>query len=396
MKKISIGLLLFTVAFLLSGCSLFIPKYHAQFELNGAGEIDNPYQATIFIAEETIYSYTLRKDDYEGNLRTREMTLSDTGVLSAIEEGEEHLDVSNSIEGELVVTGLTVGTYFVLITIEDTHTLIEVTVVKRDIDFNQQLKVLAISNSFGVDALEYLYQIADDYGVEDIVLGVMYIPGASLETHVTSFEGNNSNYIYYKNNNGTWVANEYSKLITGLQDEAWDVITFQQASHYSGLPDTYNEDLDDLIAFVDEFKTNPNAIYAWHMTWAYQQDSNHSGFANYENDQLTMYQAITTTVQSQIPVRSALEYVIPAGTTIQNLRTSYYGDTLTRDGYHLSLSRGRYAAGLTWFAQVTGFSIDDITYRPDGVSEEDLLNTKEAVNNAIDTPYTVTQSTFTE
>lgn len=59
MKKISIGLLLFTVAFLLSGCSLFIPKYHAQFELNGAGEIDNPYQATIFIAEETIYSYTL-------------------------------------------------------------------------------------------------------------------------------------------------------------------------------------------------------------------------------------------------------------------------------------------------------------------------------------------------
>ena len=84
----------------------------------------------------------------------------------------------------------------------------------------------------------------------------------------------------------------------------------------------------------------------------------------------------------------------PTGTTIQNLRTSYIGDNLTVDGYHLSIDKGRFAAALTWFSKITGLPIDGITYKPDGVTEQDLLNIKAAVNNAIASPYTVTNSSF--
>ena len=91
-----------------------------------------------------------------------------------------------------------------------------------------------------------------------------------------------------------------------------------------------------------------------------------------------------------------ISFIIPAGTAIQNIRSSYMGDKLTRDGYHLSVDRGRYTAGLTWFKTITEFDISNITYRPVGVSELDLQAIKESVNNAFQTPFEVTLSTFTE
>ncbi len=49
--------------------------------------------------------------------------------------------------------------------------------------------------------------------------------------------------------------------------------------------------------------------------------------------------AATTTTTTALPT---------AGTAIQNLRTSYMGDTLTRDGYHLEVNTGRYTVSMTW------------------------------------------------
>ncbi len=131
------------------------------------------------------------------------------------------------------------------------------------------------------------------------------------------------------------------------------------------------------------------------MTWAYQQNSTHSDFAYYNNNQSVMYQAIVQTVGSAIRPRPEITMVIPAGTAIQNLRTSYIGDTLTVDGYHLSLTRGRYTAALTWFHAITGLSIDNITYKPaTGVSDADLAAIKEAVKHAVLYPNVITPSSF--
>ena len=42
------------------------------------------------------------------------------------------------------------------------------------------LRVLAIGNSFSVDAMEYLYQIAKDAGVEQVILGNLRVSGCTV------------------------------------------------------------------------------------------------------------------------------------------------------------------------------------------------------------------------
>ncbi|MCK7485050.1 MAG: DUF4886 domain-containing protein [Bacillus subtilis] len=131
-------------------------------------------------------------------------------------------------------------------------------------------------------------------------------------------------------------------MLYGLQNETWDIITIQQVSGKSGRPTTYQPFLDRLIQIVNTNKTNPDAHLLWHMTWAYQQNSTHGDFTYYNNSQSVMYQAIVQTVGSAIRPRPEITMVIPAGTAIQNLRTSYIGDTL--DGRRLSFEFDAVAA----------------------------------------------------
>ena len=135
------------------------------------------------------------------------------------------------------------------------------------------------------------------------------------------------------------------------------------------------------------------------MTWAYQGNSTHADFSKYGNNQMTMYSAIINTVKEKIKTNTSIDGILPCGTAIQNLRTSYLGDTLTRDGYHLSYTTGRFAAGLTWFRTLTGLSIDELDFSNVAGLEfvaADWEMLKESVNNAYLNPYEVTQSQYTQ
>ena len=123
------------------------------------------------------------------------------------------------------------------------------------------------------------------------------------------------------------------------------------------------------------------------MTWAYQQDSDHEAFPNYNKDQMTMYNAIINTVQNTVLNVEGIDGVIPAGTAIQNLRGAI-GDNLTADGYHLSDTIGDYTAALTWYAYITGESLDLVDYAPASVTD-DVFDVKRAVGRAIINPYEV-------
>ena len=68
----------------------------------------------------------------------------------------------------------------------------------------KNLKILAIGNSFSTDAMQYLYGIAKDAGVETVVLGNLYYGGCSLQQHLTFGTKNSPSYTYYKNNSGSW------------------------------------------------------------------------------------------------------------------------------------------------------------------------------------------------
>ena len=130
------------------------------------------------------------------------------------------------------------------------------------------------------------------------------------------------------------------------------------------------------------------------MTWAYQQNSTHGSFPTYNSDQMTMYNAIVDAVKTKIIPDLEVNTVIPNGTVIQNARTSYLGDTLTRDGHHLTEDVGRYMAAMTFAYLTTGYDISQVNYAPSGVDENLKAVCVESVMNAVKTPFYVTQSTY--
>lgn len=263
-----------------------------------------------------------------------------------------------------------------------------------------RLKVLSIGNSFSQDSFEHLYKLAKAAGIQDVVVAYFHRSGCKLETHWLNAEtdrSNSSNY-YNKNDSDEWVTTRSTRLSAAVKDEDWDIITLQQSSGLSGMPDTFDPYLGNLITYLNNTKTNPRAKIVWHMTWAYAGSSTHSDFVNYNNNQMTMYNAIVNATTSKIKTNNNIAYFIPTGTTIQNMRTSYLGDTLNRDGYHLTVNLGRYAASMTWLAKITGMNIDNITWVPSttAITSKELAVVKEAVKNALKTPLAVTQSQYTE
>lgn len=255
----------------------------------------------------------------------------------------------------------------------------------------KSLKVLAIGNSFSVDAMTHLYKVMEAEGVEEIVLGNLFVGGCTLKQHAGFAEADEAAYIYYKCVDGTWTETPMTTLLTGLQDEDWDVITMQQGSYDSGLVDTYQPYLDNLITYVQQNKTNQEAKLMWHMTWAYQGNSTHEGFANYGNNQQAMYFGIVNALQKVIDPNESIQGTIPVGTVIQNLRGSVIGDQLTRDGYHLN-DLGRATASYTWYAVLAGqklqsVKISEADKTPITDQQKDLI--VKAVNAALDNPHAV-------
>ena len=258
------------------------------------------------------------------------------------------------------------------------------------------IRLLAIGNSFSDDALEYLYQILEQAGYSSIKLGNLYIGGCSLEKHADNFATGAAVYDYRVNTNGTWKTTPSYSSVEALKEENWDYVSLQQVSGFSGVADSYEPFLGRLIAGVKSIR--PNAKLLWHMTWAYQHNSGHSDFAKYDRNQETMYKAIVAAVQANILPGRQFSAVVPSGTAIQNLRTSFVGDNLTRDGYHLSFDLGRYTAALTWAKALTGCDLAAIDWTPAEYlySPRQLEAIKEAVENAAGVPYEVTPSTYTE
>lgn len=258
---------------------------------------------------------------------------------------------------------------------------------------DETLKILAIGNSFSDDTMQYVYQIAQSAGVENIVLGNMFIGGCTIDQHANNAVLDRGVYEYRTNTDGFWYTELNYKLSDALSSENWDYVTIQQASGSSGNPDTYGR-LHILIEHIRSHVPETTKI-AWNMTWAYQQDSTHPEFPYYNNDQMTMYDCITDAVQEIILPNAEISLVIPTGTAIQNARTSYIGDTLTRDGYHLSFDYGRYVAGMALVHALTGLPVDDVTYVPPlSVDDTMRLIAIESAKHAVDSPFKVTDSTY--
>lgn len=238
------------------------------------------------------------------------------------------------------------------------------------------IKILAVGNSFSEDATHYLHQIAAADQI-DIKVGNLYIGGCSLERHWNNIQTNAAEYLYEENGAST---EKYVSVQEALHMDRWDFLVTQQVSQDSGLPDTYHPYIEHIM---DYFKANaPRAEILLHETWAYETDSLHSGFCNYEQDQQIMYKKLAETYRAaaeQFNVR-----LIPCGDAVQELRQKdpfRYGQggmSLCRDGFHMNIIYGRYLLSAVWYKMLTGNSVKNNTYIP-----STSLNPKAACNEQI-------------
>ncbi len=232
------------------------------------------------------------------------------------------------------------------------------------------IKILAIGNSFSQDATAYLHSIAEAAGTTIKVVN-LYIGGCSLKTHWENITCDAYLYDYELNGQTT---DRKTSIKEALLEEAWDYVTLQQVSGDSGLLDTFYPYIQRVLEYVKQFY--PDTTLLLHQTWAYELDSDHPSFINYNRDQHQMHKAIRDTYQN---IASNLGLgVIPSGEVIQELRSipafdySKNGSSLCRDGFHMHLIYGRYALAATWYEFILKQSILENHYLPPAMEGEEV------------------------
>ncbi len=243
------------------------------------------------------------------------------------------------------------------------------------------MKLLSIGNSFSTDAQKWLHQIAASCG-DDLYVVNLYIAGCSLEMHSNNFDSEEKLYDYEVN--GEFV--KKVSLKEGIKSNVWDAVTFQQVSHQCGDYSAYQPYLDELYDKVRSMC--PDAEVYIHQTWAYEKDTNHPGFANYENSQNVMHNCL---VEAYNKAATRLDVpIIPVGEVIDYIRKNVaefdYGNggmSLCRDTFHLSYIYGRFAAGLVWYYTFLKKDVRNVTFCPKYEGETADENLLTIIKNAV-------------
>ena len=296
-----------------------------------------------------------------------------------------------------------VGVYEITVSVGDVSYTYSVTVNKAT-----TLRILMIGNSFSQDTVMWMPAIAKSLGFTDVQVATVMKGGCTMEQHYDYATNNKAEYEFLYGDGNSWTTYKGYTMQQALRFADWDFVTLQQQSGNSGNVASYNSHLDGLIEYVkaNTFKRDSIKL-VWNMTWAYPTGSSWFG-GLYNNNQMNMYNSITSAVQEKIVTNDNFCLISPAGTAIQNGRTSYIGDYYpgegeayvntmdewNRDGAHLSVYEGRFTSSLSMFCTVTGYTPDEISYVPANVDELEARVIRESVKNALANPFAVTNSKY--
>ncbi len=235
------------------------------------------------------------------------------------------------------------------------------------------MNVLAIGNSFSQDAMRYLHRIAKSNG-DKIETVNLYIGGCSLERHYRNMLGETRAYTLQYNGVSTGFP---VSIKEALLNRTWDVITIQQASHFSYRYETYQPYLNELVAYMRRFA--PRARLLIHQTWAYEEGS----------EKITQRPDVETASEMFARLKEAyaqalkdshVDGMIPSGELMSKLLESGI-PKIHRDGFHASLGLGRYALGLLWYRVLTGKDISEIPFSDfdEPIDDGELQTVKQCV-----------------
>ena len=178
----------------------------------------------------------------------------------------------------------------------------------------EPLKVLMIGNSFSVSVYKNLKDLAFAQKSPLILIDAT-IGGCSMEKHVQMWKKSQEDPEYRPY--GTHAQNLPGKPKASLQEllayEKYDIVTIQQASHESWIPESFSW-AKELIEIVRN--AQPKAEIVIQQTWSYRSDS--PRFQKWNIDQDEMYKRLTENYTNL-----AKEYnfrIIPMGLAVQLYR----------------------------------------------------------------------------
>lgn len=304
----------------------------------------------------------------------------------------------------------------------------ETTVAQKE-EPKQFYKVLTLGHSLAVDANHMLALVAKAEGYKGLTVGTLYYSGCPLYKHVQYLKSDAREYSLYISNsdeaiNPPTIMNDVT-MKEAIRYLDWDLIVMQGGTFELAEAKTFTDgNIQTIQNYVNENKLNPDAIFAWHMPWAfatedelrnkYTASANNpyiNGYVPYHHNRLELYEAFTKQVNDFILPDETFRFLIPTGTAIENAMSSYMTEfDLIRDYAHAN-DYGRLIAAYTWYCRLTNLDkLEDIklttipkAFFKSTVSAEDRVLTDiekailiESVNNALSTELAVTQSQYTE
>ena len=251
----------------------------------------------------------------------------------------------------------------------------------------EKLKVLMIGNSFSRQMVSSMPPVAKDLGLE-LDICSLYIGGCSLERHWKNVCAPTS--MPYSVTRAVTDGTKYKKFRGNiplvLASEKWDVVTIQQASHFSWKPATYHPWGDYLVKYIRE--KAPQAKIVVHETWSYTPWD--SRLAAWGIDQAEMYEKLHMAYADF--AKGYCFDIIPTGTAVQLVRkrlpvryaeNSLGGDVVgsckfvEKDGkwmpkgdvFHMG-SDGNYLQALVWTAKLFGADVTKCSYKTGKMSDD--------------------------
>ena len=315
---------------------------------------------------------------------------------------------------------------------------------------DESLNILMIGGSLGYDTMYVMPAIAQNEGMKNVTFGLMYrsagldklkpytvngIPSFAYFVYVVGEDQvwrqamSNKNFIYAVPNKTNDKEIENGSMAISveyvLQRMDWDVVIIMSSSseitNVKGNLDMANADA--IMEYVKKHDADPSTTpeFGWHMVWSVPEDStlwndDRRSFMEtyYNSDAMAMYaDNMKNTQQIVVPaLEGKVKYFFPCATALMNAKSSTLVEDkdVHRDYIH-GTDYGRLIAAYTWYCVLTGTNIRDCKFGPipngivrDNVirnSGEDYVLTEEqkqvlieAVENAIQNPYELTQSAY--
>ena len=217
------------------------------------------------------------------------------------------------------------------------------------------LKVLDIGNSFTNDATDLLPLITEASGsdVSNICLYKAIRSSGSLKSWYNVYCDKDTAYTYRIEkvlgglsanvSTGRGAKGDGSLFRKLLTDEQWDIIIIQP---YYGLWSDADRGpyLNEMLSVIREHQ--PNAVvgfYLVHSLWDHHAK-------NKEGSSYERWKQVCSSTKS-FQEEYGVDFIIPYGTAIENLRSSSLNNEydLTRDGLHLAYGLGRYTAACCYY-----------------------------------------------